>query len=249
MDLIAEMTVINPFDFFLEEYAEKYPFAYPEQLAKELAPYLEVREQGPLLTEFLKTLPRSEQGVVDFLVAANQAVNQTVAYSIRMEPGVQSCEETLAKKLGSCRDSGWLLVQVLRHMGLAARFVSGYLVQLVADVKALDGPSGTDHDFTDLHAWAEVYIPGAGWVGWIRLRGCLPARVTFRWPAPPITLVRRRSAADLSARRKRVSNLPTASAGYTRIRASPNLTPNGNGPRSMRWARKSTPNCWPATSG
>ncbi|WNB77205.1 transglutaminase family protein [Methylomonas koyamae] len=165
VDLIAEMTVINPFDFFLEEYAEKYPFAYPEQLAKELTPYLEVREQGPLLTEFLKTLPRSEQGVVDFLVAANQAVNQTVAYSIRMEPGVQSCEETLTKKLGSCRDSGWLLVQVLRHMGLAARFVSGYLVQLVADVKALDGPSGTDHDFTDLHAWAEVYIPGAGWVG------------------------------------------------------------------------------------
>ncbi|MDX8129534.1 transglutaminase family protein [Methylomonas sp. OY6] len=165
VDLIADMTVINPFDFFLEEYAEYYPFAYPEQLAKELAPYLEVREQGPLLKGFLAGLKRDKQGIVDFLVGINQAVNQVVNYAIRMEPGVQSCEETLEKKLGSCRDSGWLLVQVLRHMGLAARFVSGYLVQLVADVKSLDGPSGTDHDFTDLHAWAEVYIPGAGWIG------------------------------------------------------------------------------------
>ncbi|NOV28386.1 DUF2126 domain-containing protein [Methylomonas sp. ZR1] len=165
VDLIADMTVINPFDFFLEEYAEHYPFAYPEQLAKELAPYLEIREQGPLLKGFLAGLKRDKQGIVDFLVSINQAVNQVVNYAIRMEPGVQSCEETLEKKLGSCRDSGWLLVQVLRHMGLAARFVSGYLVQLVADVKSLDGPSGTDHDFTDLHAWAEVYIPGAGWIG------------------------------------------------------------------------------------
>ncbi len=165
VDLIADMTVINPFDFFLEEYAEHYPFSYPEQLAKELAPYLEIREQGPLLKTFLAGLKWDKQGIVDFLVGINQAVNQVVNYAIRMEPGVQSCEETLEKKLGSCRDSGWLLVQVLRHMGLAARFVSGYLVQLVADVKSLDGPSGTDHDFTDLHAWAEVYIPGAGWVG------------------------------------------------------------------------------------
>ncbi|MEI8570915.1 transglutaminase family protein [Methylomonas sp. LW13] len=165
VDLIADMTVINPFDFFLEEYAEHYPFSYPEQLAKELAPYLEIREQGPLLKGFLAGLKRDKQGIVDFLVSINQAVNQVVNYAIRMEPGVQSCEETLEKKLGSCRDSGWLLVQVLRHMGLAARFVSGYLVQLVADVKSLDGPSGTDHDFTDLHAWAEVYIPGAGWIG------------------------------------------------------------------------------------
>ncbi|WKJ91497.1 transglutaminase family protein [Methylomonas montana] len=165
VDLIAEMTVINPFDFFLEEYAEHYPFAYPEQLAKELAPYLEIREQGPLLQTFLVGLKHDKQGIVDFLVGINQAVNQAVNYAIRMEAGVQTCEETLEKKLGSCRDSGWLLVQVLRQMGLAARFVSGYLVQLVADVKSLDGPSGTDHDFTDLHAWAEVYIPGAGWVG------------------------------------------------------------------------------------
>ena len=165
VDLIAEMTVINPFDFFLEEYAEKYPFKYPEQLFKELAPYLETVERGPLLQEFLDQTDLKPQGIVDFLVAINQRVHRAVNYSVRMEPGVQTCEHTLANKLGSCRDSGWLLVQILRHLGLAARFVSGYLVQLVADVKSLDGPSGTDKDFTDLHAWAEVYIPGAGWIG------------------------------------------------------------------------------------
>ncbi|HQR59736.1 MAG TPA: transglutaminase family protein [Methylophilaceae bacterium] len=165
VDMVAEMTVINPFDFFLEEYAEHFPFSYPEQLQKELTPYLEVREDGPLLRQFLAGADHGKQGIVDFLVGINQRVNQTVNYSIRMEPGVQTCEETLEKKLGSCRDSGWLLVQALRQMGLAARFVSGYLVQLVADVKSLDGPSGTDKDFTDLHAWAEVYIPGAGWIG------------------------------------------------------------------------------------
>lgn len=165
VDLIAEMTVINPFDFFLEEYAEKYPFKYPAQLLKELAPYLEIVERGPLLQQFLDETGLKPQGIVDFLVAINQRVHRAVNYSVRMEPGVQTCEHTLANKLGSCRDSGWLLVQILRHLGLAARFVSGYLVQLVADVKSLDGPSGTDKDFTDLHAWAEVYIPGAGWIG------------------------------------------------------------------------------------
>ncbi len=165
VELVAEMTVINPFDFFLEECAEHYPFSYPEQLRKELSPYLEIREHGPLLDQFLAETERDQQAIVDFLVGINQRINQAVNYSIRMEPGVQHCEETLEKKLGSCRDSGWLLVQILRHLGLAARFVSGYLVQLVADVKSLDGPSGTDKDFTDLHAWAEVYIPGAGWIG------------------------------------------------------------------------------------
>ena len=165
VDLVAEMTVINPFDFFLEEYAEHYPFAYPEQLLKELTPYLEIKEQGPLLKAFLAEIPRDKVAIVNFLVDINQRVNRAINYSIRMEPGVQTCEETLDKRLGSCRDSGWLLVQALRHLGLAARFVSGYLVQLTADVKALDGPSGTDVDFTDLHAWAEVFIPGAGWIG------------------------------------------------------------------------------------
>jgi len=165
VDLIADMIVINPLDFFVEEYADDYPFKYDKGLLKELAPYLEIKERGKQLKSLVKKLPKDKTPIVTFLSDVNQALCELINYSIRMEPGVQSCEETLEKTLGSCRDSSWLLVQVLRHLGLASRFVSGYLVQLTADVKSLDGPSGTDKDFTDLHAWVEVYIPGAGWIG------------------------------------------------------------------------------------
>ncbi|GAB2790579.1 transglutaminase family protein [Halomonas shantousis] len=165
VELIAPMTVVNPFDFFLDEYADNFPFAYPETLQKELAPYLEIREEGPLLNDWLSRVSREAQPAVGFLVELNQRLQQDIGYQVRMEPGIQSCEHTLEKACGSCRDSAWLLVQILRHLGLAARFVSGYLVQLASDLKALDGPSGTEVDFTDLHAWAEVFIPGGGWIG------------------------------------------------------------------------------------
>lgn len=163
--LVAEMTVINPFDFFVEKYAENFPFQYDTLLKEELEPYFEIKERGPLLAKWLKNVKRDKCHINIFLVQLNQRLQQDIDYQIRMEPGVQTCEETLQKRLGSCRDTGWLLVQILRHLGLAARFVSGYLVQLTADQKSLDGPSGPEHDFTDLHAWAEVYIPGAGWIG------------------------------------------------------------------------------------
>ncbi len=165
VDLVAEMTVINPFDFFVESFAEQFPFAYPDTLKEELRPYLAIRERGEALTAWMSELDRTPRHIVDFLVQINQVLQQHVGYVIRMEPGIQSCEQTLTLAKGSCRDSAWLLVQVLRHLGLAARFVSGYLIQLAADVKSLDGPSGTEVDFTDLHAWAEVYVPGAGWLG------------------------------------------------------------------------------------
>jgi uncharacterized protein (DUF2126 family)/transglutaminase-like putative cysteine protease len=165
VDLVAEMTVINPFDFFLAPYAEQVPFQYDPQLATELVPYLEIKERGLRLLEWVASVDRSAQGTVDFLVALNQRLQQDITYIIRMEPGVQTCEETLTLRKGSCRDSGWLLVQILRHLGFAARFVSGYLIQLQPDVKPLDGPAGAAADFTDLHAWAEVFIPGAGWLG------------------------------------------------------------------------------------
>mgnify|MGYP002378545962 CR=1 FL=1 len=165
VDLVVEMAVYNPFDFFLEPDAEHFPFAYSEATKQELAPYLVTEPVTPRVQAYLDTIDRSRARTIDFLVKLNQQLQGDIRYLIRMEPGVQTPEETLEKASGSCRDSGWLLVQLLRHCGLAARFVSGYLIQLKPDVKSLDGPSGTEVDFTDLHAWCEVYLPGAGWIG------------------------------------------------------------------------------------
>ncbi|MDE2594280.1 MAG: transglutaminase family protein, partial [Burkholderiales bacterium] len=165
VDLVAEMAVYNPFDFFLEPEAEHYPFAYDEASARDLAPYLVKSPLTPRLQAFVDSIDRSEVRTIDFLVGLNQRLQNDISYTIRMEPGVQTPEETLTLRSGSCRDTGWLMVQALRHLGLAARFVSGYLIQLKADVAALDGPSGTEVDFTDLHAWCEVFLPGAGWIG------------------------------------------------------------------------------------
>lgn len=165
VDLVAEMAVFNPFDFFLEPRAETVPFDYEPWQRDELAPFLVTAPAGPALRRWLDGVPRERRGTIDFLVELNRRLQQDVAYLIRLEPGVQTPEETLGRGSGSCRDSAWVLVQALRHLGLAARFVSGYLIQLVPDVKALEGPVGTDRDFTDLHAWCEVYLPGAGWIG------------------------------------------------------------------------------------
>lgn len=165
VDLLARMEVFNPFDFFLDASAETVPFKYPKELAAELAPFLEHRTPKRLLQKLIDEVEFKGQSTIDFLVEINQLVQRRVSYLVRMEPGVQKPEETLKIGSGSCRDSGWLLVQLFRNLGFAARFVSGYLIQLKADQEALDGPSGTDTDFTDLHAWCEVYVPGAGWVG------------------------------------------------------------------------------------
>jgi uncharacterized protein (DUF2126 family)/transglutaminase-like putative cysteine protease len=165
VDLVADMTVYNPFDFFVEELAEQWPFEYPDEIVPDLSIYRTPEPAGPRLQAFLDGIERTPGNTVDFIVALNAQVQREIGYVIRMEAGVQTPEQTLALRSGSCRDSSWLLVQVLRHLRLAARFVSGYLIQLKPDLVALDGPPGTDHDFTDLHAWAEVYLPGAGWIG------------------------------------------------------------------------------------
>ncbi|TWE12734.1 DUF2126 domain-containing protein [Rudaeicoccus suwonensis] len=175
VDLVADMTVINPFDFFVEEYAERYPFDYPRELRADLEPYLRPVDEsgtgtgpGAVVSSWVRdtiSWPDDGSRIVDFLVTINQQVHEAVGYTLRMEPGVQTPDQTLTAALGSCRDSAWLLVSVLRQLGLAARFVSGYLIQLTSDVAPVDGPSGPAEDFTDLHAWAEVYVPGAGWIG------------------------------------------------------------------------------------
>jgi uncharacterized protein (DUF2126 family) len=165
VDLIAEMSVLNPFDFFLTPYAENFPFKYDSNERRELVPYLVKSPATPLIEAYLADVPRERMRTIDFIVDVNRRVANDIKYLIRLEPGTQSPEETLAKRSGSCRDSAALLVQLFRHLGMAARFVSGYLIQLVPDVKALDGPVGAKQDFTDLHAWCEVYLPGAGWIG------------------------------------------------------------------------------------
>src|SRR6266576_4099593 len=185
VDLVAEMAVINPFDFFLEPYAEYFPFEYESWQRDELAPYFKRQPPTPLFECYLRGISREKKRSNNFLVDLNRQLSRDIKYLIRLEPGVQTPEETLVKRSGSCRDSGWLLVQLLRHLGLAARFVSGYLIQLTADVKSLDGPSGPEHDFTDLHAWAEVYLPGAGWIGLDATSGLLCAEGHIPLAATP----------------------------------------------------------------
>jgi uncharacterized protein (DUF2126 family)/transglutaminase-like putative cysteine protease len=173
VDLVAEMAVLNPFDFFLTPYAEQFPFKYDSNERRELVPYLVRAPATPLIASYLAGISRDRCRTIDFLVGLNQRLAHDIRYVIRLEPGVQLPEETLAKRSGSCRDSAALLVQLLRHVGLAARFVSGYLIQLVPDVKALEGPVGAKQDFTDLHAWCEAYLPGAGWIGFDPTSGLL----------------------------------------------------------------------------
>ena len=185
VDVVADMTVYNPFDFFVEESAETWPFEYPEDLRPDLVIYRTPEHAGPRLQAFLSGIDRTPIRTVDFVVNLNRRLAGEIRYLIRMETGVQTPEETFERGSGSCRDSSWLLVQIFRHLGLAARFVSGYLIQLKPDLVALDGPPGTDHDFTDLHAWAEVYLPGAGWIGLDPTSGLLAAESHIPLAATP----------------------------------------------------------------
>src|SRR5271156_2667271 len=165
VDLVAELSRFNPFDFFLEPGVEEYPFEYAPELARDLEPYRSVEPAGPLLRAFLEDISVEKRGTIGFLVNLNRRVRDEIGYITRLDPGVQTCEETLEQRTGSCRDSAWLLVQILRHLGIAARFVSGYLIQITADEPVSEGRSGPQSDSADFHAWAEAFLPGAGWIG------------------------------------------------------------------------------------
>lgn len=168
VELVADLTVFNPFDFFMESWAERYPFAYPSEMELELAPFLRRESGGPSFEKLMREIRLLiGQGIqtTDLLVRLNGMIQERIRYMIRLEPGVQSIADTLRLGSGSCRDSAWLLAQILRALGIASRFVSGYLIQLVPDQRPEHGPIGPEADFADLHAWCEAFIPGAGWVG------------------------------------------------------------------------------------
>jgi transglutaminase-like putative cysteine protease len=165
VDLEAEIAPFNPFDFFLEPYAESWPFTFPPELREDVAPFLNTLPAGPRLKELVRSLPREPQSTIDFLVVLNRRLRHLIRYVTRVEEGVQTPEETLASGVGSCRDTAWLLAEVLRHAGLPARFVSGYLIELAADATRRESEGGVERDHAALHAWTEVYLPGAGWIG------------------------------------------------------------------------------------
>ncbi len=223
VDLVADMTIYNPFDFFVEESADRWPFAYPEDLRDDLSIYMRAQPAGPLLTQFLGSVDRTPRNTVNFVTELNALVQSRVGYIVRLETGVFEPEETLARGQGSCRDSGWLLVETLRHLGFAARFVSGYLIQLKPDLVSLDGPAGTDHDFTDLHAWCEVYLPGAGWIGLDPTSGLLTGESHIPLAATP----HYRNAAPISGAFSAIGDVHTDFAfdmRVTRVAEHPRIT-------------------------
>ncbi len=220
VDLIADMAVINPFDFFLEPAAETFPFSYDDTLHEELAPFRKLTPPGPLLRKYIDLLRPEPGRTIDTLVALNQKLKEDISYVVRMEPGVQTPDDTLRLRKGSCRDTSWLLVHLLRHLGLAARFVSGYLIQLVADQKPLDGPEGVTTDFTDLHAWCEVYLPGAGWVGLDPTSGLLTGEGHIPLACSPEP----QSAAPISGMVEKVETKFSFEMSVTRLPEAPRVT-------------------------
>lgn len=168
VDLVVDLAPINPFDFFLEESAQEFPFKYSSSSQRELRPYFAKMPMRTLFKELMESFTDIEgMRTIDFLAHVNQKINGMLQYTLRMDPGIYTPERTLKEGKGSCRDFAWLMVNVFRRFGLAARFVSGYSIQLVADEKPIDpnAPAGVSEDICDLHAWCEVYLPGAGWVG------------------------------------------------------------------------------------
>ena len=154
LEILAELQPVNPFDFLTEPYAANHPFDYPEQLARDLAPYLLQPATGPATRAWLAALDRTETPTIERLTALNQCVGETLAAADVDTPGSVDTDAVLAAGTGSPRALAWLLTVALRHCGIAARLVSGY---------RLTGTAPEYH--AALAAWVEAYLPGAGWIG------------------------------------------------------------------------------------
>jgi uncharacterized protein (DUF2126 family)/transglutaminase-like putative cysteine protease len=193
VDLLAELTAFNPFDFFVDEHVEKFPFKYTEEERIALVPYLTILPStgrvDKLAAELKRDIALADRKTIDVLVDINRHIRDLLRYEIRMEPGVFSPDDTLERGHGSCRDFAWLMVQLTRRLGFGARFVSGYSIQLKPDIKTLEGPQGVTEDVTDLHAWAEIFLPGAGWIGFDATSGllCAEGHLPLACTADPTT--------------------------------------------------------------
>ncbi len=171
VDLTADLAVINPFDFFIEPYAEEFPFAYPDELKAELAAYLESEPADPSLIDFVQSLSTKKMRTVDFLVDLNARL-QSRDDRLRDPHGARR-----ANAQGENACEGFRIVPRFRvAFGAGAtpvgpRRIEGSCRAILDPAQARcrlrsKGPKGTaSSDFTDLHAWAEVYVPGAGWIG------------------------------------------------------------------------------------
>jgi uncharacterized protein (DUF2126 family)/transglutaminase-like putative cysteine protease len=208
LDILVEMTAdispVNPFDFFVDDRAKTLPFTYPDRLDAELAPFLDTGDpayrMGRKATDLLQELPWSGD-TIDVLIKLNSTVRERIAYVIRDEPGVWTPEETLANGRGSCRDVAVLLIALMRSRGIAARFASGYLVQLADEGMIPDEPKGVDRDVVDLHAWAEAYVPGAGWIGFDATSGllCGEGHIALACTASPLAAAPVDGTSDVGA--------------------------------------------------
>ncbi len=159
LDVRAEIEVEtferNPFDFILRPDAVRHPFHYAPAEAAVLAPFLE--ETGgrihPLLAWLRTIVPQLSEDMLELLAQLNRALGEHVGFRARLEPRVQPPEETIRRRSGTCRDLAVLMMHVCRALGIAARYVTGYR-------RDVAHPAGGG-----LHAWTEVFLPGAGWRG------------------------------------------------------------------------------------
>ena len=173
VDIVADLAPANPFDFLTEPYAASFPFEYPEQLQKELTPYLHLPKAGPRLADYLGALDADSAYIIEKLGKLTGNVHRSLAIVGSAQPGAVDLEDVVKRGTASPWEAAWLMAVSLRHLGVAARFTAGYRVVLASEAvpihawtaDAEDSETSLWLDSASLHAWCEVFLPGAGWIG------------------------------------------------------------------------------------